>query len=146
MRILILSRAPIGPRMSSPGIRYLNLRRVLREALPEAEVTLAVPRAQAQASAEEYELVYYDPARVLAIARAHDVVIAMSFPMSLALAAPFLKRPILVLDFFSQFYVEWMEAGRDLYVGVQRRMWTRAGQLYANFQLQLADYILCANE
>ena len=43
LRVLILSRTPIAKRMSSPGIRYLNLRRVLQTALPEAEVVLASP-------------------------------------------------------------------------------------------------------
>jgi glycosyltransferase involved in cell wall biosynthesis len=146
MRVLILSRTSIGPLMSSPGIRYLNLRRVLREALPGAEVTLAAPRGQAQPGAEHFDVVYYDPVRVLSLVRSYDVVVSMSFPLSLALAAPFLEKPIFVLDFFSQFYLEWIEVGRDLYSGLHRRLWTLAGQLYANFQLALADYVLCANE
>src|SRR4051794_3924993 len=103
--------------MSSPGIRYLQMRRVLEAALPDATVTLAVPKAQAQSGAESYRLTYYDPVRLLPLARAHDVVIGMSFPLSLALASAFSDRPVLVLDFFSQFHIEWMEVGRDLYTG-----------------------------
>ncbi len=146
MRILILSRTPIGPRMSSPGIRYLNMRRVLQAALPDSEITLAAPAGQAEEGAEEYGVVPYEPNRVLPLVRAHDVIVGMSFPMSVALAAPFLRKPVFVLDFFSQFHMEWMEVGRDLYRGLHRRVWTRAGQLYANLQLGLADYVLCANE
>src|SRR5689334_2121427 len=130
--------------MSSPGIRYVNLRRVLQDAFPAAEITLAVPKSQAQPDAESYGVVYYGSLDVLRLARRHDVVIGMSFPLALSLAAPFLDQPVLVLDFFSQFHIEWMEVGRDLYRGLHRRLWTRAGQVYANFQLLLADYILCA--
>jgi glycosyltransferase involved in cell wall biosynthesis len=132
--------------MSSPGIRYLNMRRVLQAALPDAEVTLAAPRQGPDQRDDGFDVVPYDPAGVLGLARTYDVVIAMSFPMSLALAAPLLKKPLLVLDFFSQFQIEWIEVGRDLYRGLHRGLWTRASQVYANFQVSIADYILCANE
>jgi glycosyltransferase involved in cell wall biosynthesis len=146
MRILVLSRLPVGRRMSSPGIRYLNLARVLREALPDAEVVLASPKVAPEDAIEGLELVQYEPRQAASVARGFDVVISMSFPMALVLASLFRRRPLLVLDFFSQFYVEWMEMGRDLYRGLHRRLWTRAVQLYANLQLQTGDYILCANE
>ena len=42
-RILVLSRAPVGTMMSSPGIRALNIARVLARALPEMRITLGVP-------------------------------------------------------------------------------------------------------
>jgi glycosyltransferase involved in cell wall biosynthesis len=132
--------------MSSPGIRYVNLTRVLREALPGAEVVLASPPVAASESLPDVNIVHYSPKSVLALVRRFDVVISMSFPVSVVLASVLGAKPLLVLDFFSQFYVEWMEMGRDLYRGLHRRLWTRAGQIYANLQLQVADYILCANE
>jgi glycosyltransferase involved in cell wall biosynthesis len=145
-RILVLSRTPIGRRMSSPGIRYLNLARVLRTALPDADVVLASPPVASTESLSGVDVVAYDPKSVLGLTRRFDVVISMSFPVSVVLASLVKAKPLLVLDFFSQFYVEWMEVGRDLYRGLHRRVWTRAGQSYANLQLQVADFILCANE
>jgi glycosyltransferase involved in cell wall biosynthesis len=146
MRILVLARTPIGTRVSSPGIRYLNLARVLREALPDAEVVLASPPVASEDMIEGIELIQYEPRRAASVVRGFDVVISMSFPVAVVLASVLRRRPLLVLDFFSQFYVEWMEMGRDLYRGLHRRLWTRAVQIYANLQLQTADYILCANE
>jgi glycosyltransferase involved in cell wall biosynthesis len=146
LRILILSRTPIGRRMSSPGIRYVNLTRVLRAALPDATVTLASPPVAPEEALPDLDVVTYRARDLLPLVRRHDVVISMSFPLPLVLASPFLRRTLLVLDFFSQFYVEWMETGRDLYRGLHRRLWTRASQAYANLQLRVADYVLCANE
>jgi glycosyltransferase involved in cell wall biosynthesis len=145
-RILVLSRTPIGRRMSSPGIRYLNLTRVLREALPDAEVVLASPPVPPEDALADVAVEYYEPVAALHLTRRFDVVIAMTFPMSVVAGALLWRRPVLVLDFFSQFFIEWMEAGRDRYRGLHRRLWTRAGQLYLNLQLTLADYLLCANE
>jgi glycosyltransferase involved in cell wall biosynthesis len=145
-RILILSRTPIGKQMSSPGIRYVNMRRVLREALPGAQVDLAAPEGYRVPGSQEYEVVYYNPLRILDLVRNYDVVIGMSFPMALAVSSPFLRRPVLILDFFSQFHFEWIELGRDLLTGAHRRVWTRAGQMYADLQLAIADFIVCAND
>lgn len=145
-RILILSRTPIGHRMSSPGIRYVNMKRVLEAALPDADITIAAPEGYRQDGSDEFGVVYYTPLFALNLVRKYDVVIGMSFPMSVAIASPFLRRPLLVLDFFSQFHFEWMEVGRDLFTGFHRRLWTRTGQLYANLQLLLADYVTVANE
>ena len=145
-RILVLSRTPIARRMSSPGIRYVNMARVLREALPGAEVVLASTAVAPDDRLPEVEVTYYDARNVMELAGRFDVAISMSFPVSVVLASVARTRPLLVLDFFSQFFIEWMEVGRDLYRGLHRRLWTRAGQVYANLQLQTADYILCANE
>src|SRR5438874_947544 len=112
--------------MSSPGIRYLNMRRVLKAALPAAEVILAAPREASDSAADGLDVVPYRPATMLPLALSCDVVIAMSFPLPLALAAPFRRKPLLILDFFSQFQIEWIEVGRDLYRGRHRRLWTWA--------------------
>jgi glycosyltransferase involved in cell wall biosynthesis len=132
--------------MSSPAIRYLNLARVLRRALPDAQVVLASPPVDDADRLPDTPIVFYDPKSALSLSRRFDVAISMSFPISVVLASMLRRRPLLVLDFFSQFFVEWMEVGRDQYRGLHRRLWTRAGQLYANLQLQVADYLLCANE
>jgi hypothetical protein len=132
LRILILSRTPIGNKMSSPGIRCVNMQRVLQEAFPDATITLAVPKAYSQPGAEDYGVHYYEPLRALQLVRKYDVVIGMSFPISVVLASAVLPRPVLVLDFFSQYHFEWMEVGRDLIKGWRRRVWNRTQQLYAN--------------
>lgn len=146
LRILILARTPIGKNMSSPGIRYVNMRRVLRKALPKATVTIAVPEAYRQEGSDDFDVIYYDPLRAIGLVRRYDVLISMSFPMTVAFASVFLRRPLLVLDFFSQFHFEWMEVGRDVFRGLHRNIWTTAGRLYANLQLLVADFVLCANE
>jgi glycosyltransferase involved in cell wall biosynthesis len=146
LRILILSRTPIGKQMSSPGIRYVNMRRVLQAALPDATVTIAAPEGYRQDGSEEHDVLYYEPLRAVELLSHYDVVIGMSFPMSVVLASAFRRRPILVLDFFSQFHFEWMEVGRDLFRGLHRRIWTRAGQMYSNLQLLTADFTICANQ
>jgi glycosyltransferase involved in cell wall biosynthesis len=143
LRILIISRTPIGDRMSSPGIRYVNMKRVLEKALPDAKVTLAVAKGFRQPGSERYDVLYYEPWAVLSLIRRYDVVISMSFPFLMSITAPLFQRPLLVLDFFSQFHIEWMEVGRDL---MKIPMWTRNQHRYANLQLLLADYIICANE
>jgi glycosyltransferase involved in cell wall biosynthesis len=146
LRILILSRTPIGKQMSSPGIRYVNMRRVLEAAIPDATVTIAAPEGYRTPDGEEFGTLYYEPLKALALVRHYDVVIGMSFPLSVTVASPFFRRPLLVLDFFSQFHFEWMEVGRDNFTGLHREIWTRTGQLYANLQLLIADFITCANE
>ena len=40
-RILVISNSPAGETMSAPGIRALNMARVLAAQVPRAEVTLA---------------------------------------------------------------------------------------------------------
>jgi glycosyltransferase involved in cell wall biosynthesis len=145
LRILIISRAPIGARMSAPGIRYVNMARVLRQALPDAEVVLSTRAVHALEGSRELGVVPYE-SNLVQYVRQFDVVIAMSFPLLLGALAPFRRKPLLVLDFFSQFHVEWMEVGRDVSSGLHRRLWMHSQIEYANLQLQLADYVLCANE
>jgi hypothetical protein len=74
-RILILSRTPIGRQMSSPGIRYVNMRRVLQAALPDAEITIASPAGFRQEGSAEQGVVFYDPLRALGLVRHFDTVI-----------------------------------------------------------------------
>jgi len=146
MRVLILSRTPIGERMSSPGIRYVNMRRVLQEALPGSTVTIASPEGYREPGARDFGVLYYEPLKAAALVRQYDVAISMSFPMTVVAASPFLERPKLVLDFFSQFHFEWLEVGRDLMTGLHRRLWNAAGREYINLQLLIADFVTCANE
>jgi glycosyltransferase involved in cell wall biosynthesis len=122
------------------------MKRVLQAALPDATVTIAAPEGFRQEGSDEYGVLYYEPLRAVELVSHYDVVIGMSFPMSVVLASIVRSRPLLVLDFFSQFHFEWMEVGRDLFRGLHRAAWTRAGQMYANLQLLAADFTVCANE
>jgi glycosyltransferase involved in cell wall biosynthesis len=146
LRVLILSRTPIGKQMSSPGIRYVNMRRVLQEALPDATVTIACPEAYREEGGADFGVVYYEPLKAASFVTDYDVVISMSFPMSVVALSLLRRRPLLVLDFFSQFHFEWLEVGRDLFRGWRRRLWNAAGREYINLQLLVADYITCAND
>ncbi len=42
-KLLVLSRATVGPRMASPGVRAYQLAGALGRALPDGEITLGVP-------------------------------------------------------------------------------------------------------
>ena len=66
--------------------------------------------------------------------------------MSVVASSLLRRRPLLVLDFFSQFHFEWLEVGRDLFKGWRRRLWNAAGREYINLQLLVADFVTCAND
>ncbi|HWO93349.1 MAG TPA: glycosyltransferase [Dehalococcoidia bacterium] len=143
-RILVLSRAVVGERMSSPGIRAANMARVLAEALPEAHITLGVPANSIGPPREEaYETALYRIRTLAGLVARNDVIISMGFPPHLV---PLFMRKTLVLDFFSQFYVEWTELERGKGPSWTRRMRGNSNRSFIAEQLTFADFILCANE
>src|SRR5262245_56995096 len=68
-RILVLSRAPVGTMMSSPGIRALNMARVLATALPEARVTLGVPEGSDVVADAPFAVLHYARRQIPALLR-----------------------------------------------------------------------------
>ena len=146
-RILILSRAAYGPRISSPGIRAYHMARVLAERVPGAAVTLAVPEADLGAFPEglPFRVVPYNQVSAVREINAHDIIISTGFPVGAVL--PFLRKT-LVLDFFTQYFIEWLEAAGDD-PGVskrRRRAWISVARKFVCSQLTFADYILAAND
>ncbi|HMO54000.1 MAG TPA: glycosyltransferase family 4 protein, partial [Tepidiformaceae bacterium] len=132
--------------MASPGIRAYQLAGALSRALPEAEVTLAVPGFRGEIAPLE-KLVklqsWNSNAEAAFMARNHDVTIARNFPPQFA---RLLGQTRLALDAFTPLYVEWMELSRRDILPKWRRPWVAGNRWYLNMQLTLADFIFCADD
>jgi len=145
MKILVHSRGAVGKAMASSGVRAYHMARVLARELPDAEFTLSVP--------------YYpdidSPYPNLRIARQesqwtdlqqmreHDIIISRNFP---AQAIALLFQKTWVLDFYSTFFIEWLELSKRIPHAGRRRIWTDSNRHYINYQLAMADFIICASE
>ena len=145
-KLLVLSRAAVGPRMASPGVRAYQLAGALGRAMPEAEITLAVPgdRGEAAAPAANVRVQKWQTnAEAAFLARAHDVAIARNFPPQFA---RLLGETRFALDGFTPLYIEWMELSKRDILPKWRRTWMAGNRWYLNMQLTLADFIFCADE
>lgn len=132
--------------MASPGIRAYHLAGALSRALPEAEVTLAVPgnRGEIAPPAPMVRMQSWSSnAEATFMAKNHDVTIARNFPPQFA---RLLGETRLALDGFTPLYVEWMELSRRDMLPRWRRTWMSSNRWYINMQLTLADFIFCADE
>jgi glycosyltransferase involved in cell wall biosynthesis len=132
--------------MASPGIRSYQLAGALSRALPEAEVTLAVPgyRGEIAPPAKAVKVQSWGSnAEATFMARQHDVTIARNFPPQFA---RLLGETRLALDAFTPLYVEWMELSRRDILPRWRRTWMAGNRWYLNLQLTLADFIFCADD
>jgi glycosyltransferase involved in cell wall biosynthesis len=121
--------------------------RVLAECVPGAAVTLAVPQGNLGTFPEglPFRVVSYNQVTAVREMRAHDIIISTGFPVGTVL--PFLHKT-LVLDFFTQYLIEWLEvAGDDLGVSKRRRRaWMSVSRKFVRSQLTFADFILAAND
>src|SRR5581483_11747348 len=142
-RVLVLSRAPVGTMMSSPGIRALNMARVLARALPETQVTLGVPDGSDVVADAPFTVRHYARRQIPALLRDCDVVIAQGLPPT---ALPVLAGRRYVFDFFTNFLIEGLEYRREHVTRDVRHAWLEAQRSYLNLQLTMADFVLCANE
>ncbi|MBE7519094.1 MAG: glycosyltransferase family 4 protein [Thermoflexaceae bacterium] len=145
-KILVLSRAVVGPKMASPGIRAYQLAGALGRAIPGAEITLAIPgdKGGVDLPAPNVRLqVWEGNADATALARAHDIAIARNFPPQFA---RLLGQTRFALDAFTPLYIEWMELSKRDIQPRWRRTWMSGNRWYVNLQLTLADFIFCADE
>lgn len=145
-KILVLSRAAVGPRMASPGVRAYQLAGALSRALPEAEITLAVPgdRGEVPLPAANVRMQpWQSNAEAAFLAGAHDVTVSRNFPPQFA---RLLGKSRFALDAFTPLYVEWMELSKRDILPKWRRTWMSGNRWYLNMQLTLADYVFCADE
>src|SRR5215212_5146292 len=99
-RILVLSKAGVGSMMSSPGIRALNIARVLANALPNADVVLGVPADTDLVPDAPFRVLRYRNRTLPRLILGFDIVISQGFPPT-TLAAFFGRR--FVMDFFTNF-------------------------------------------
>jgi glycosyltransferase involved in cell wall biosynthesis len=143
--ILVISRAAVGPRMASPGIRAYQIAGALARALPGARVTLARPAGQEAVAPPEptVRIVdYRSNAELVRLAARHDVAIARNFPPHFI---PLMGRTLLAFDGYTPLLIEWLEMAERDFVR-WRRVWTASNRWYVNLQLTMADYIFCADE
>lgn len=144
----MLCRAVFGPRMSSPGIRSRHMAEVLSEQLPELEVTLGVPTGSQPVSdpaTTKYKLEMYSTFQLPKLLLSHDIIICNDFPPSAMLAFPF---KTFILDYYTIYYVEWMENTRDQLRGssAKRTAWMSGARRRIGAELLYADLLTCANE
>jgi glycosyltransferase involved in cell wall biosynthesis len=142
-RILVLCKAPVGSRMSAPGIRALNIARVLARALPEAEVVLGVPVPSDLVPDAPFRVLTYSQAALPRLVASARIAIAQGFPPT-TLPVFFGRR--FVMDFFTNFLIEGLEYRREHVTPAVRRAWLDTQRVYLNLQLTLADFVICANE
>ena len=142
-RILIIARGVVGKYMSSPGIRCYYMAQVLRDALPDAQITLAITNKEDQPVIPGVKVVRYGGYRILPLIANNDIIISSSFMPHFAF---FHGKKKFVVDLFSQYFVEWMELTRAESRGVKQAAWMNKNRTYLNMQLTQADFILCANE
>ena len=143
-KILVLSRAVVGQRMSGPGIRSYQIARVLAEQLPEAEVTLGVPAASdLPTEALPFRIETYTSRSLGRLARSSDVMIAFTFPLGLI---PSTTRTHVVLDLYGVFLPEWLEVANTALKEPHRQAWMAAQRHKLSVLLTWADFVLYANE
>lgn len=144
-KILVLSRGVVGQNMASPGIRSYHIARVLAEQLPEARVVLAIPNEpDIESPHPRLRIIRLRSqwASLLEMTR-HDIIISRNFPPHVAML---FFHKLLVVDFFTAFFIEWMELSKRLPNPRQRKLWMASNDHYSNVQMILADYLLCSNE
>jgi len=121
--------------------------RVLAENVPGATVTLAVPERDLGAFPEglPFRVAPYNQASAVREIANHDIIISTGFPVGAVL--PFFWKTF-ILDFFTQYFIEWLEAAGDD-PGIskrRRRAWMSVARKFVSSQLTFADYILAAND
>ena len=153
-RILILCRAVFGPRMSSPGIRARHMAEVLSAELPDAHVTLGIPgsgRASHETATDSddaglpYTISPFTLKSLPGLLWSHDVIIANDFPPLAILAFPWKK---FVLDYYTIYFIEWMENSRDT-LGEskgKRSAFMSGARRRIGAELLYSDLLVCAND
>lgn len=129
--------------MSAPGIRAYHMAQVLGRALPEAEVTLGAPAYSDIAPEPEFRVVRYSRRSLLTLFYHYDIIISLAFPPGVL---PALFGRLFVLDFFSNFAMEWMEVGKTQRNPRKRWAWYESHRHYITMQMTAADFIICNND
>ncbi len=137
------SRNAVGAQMSAPGIRALNVARILKAQVPGADVTLAIPNKAGGPAGEPFDVTYFDARTLPRLVLDHDVIVAQYVRAS---SIPFLRGKRVVLDFFANFIAEWLELWAEWPDDPIRDANMEANRRYLNLQLSLADLVLAANE
>ncbi|MBI2760600.1 MAG: glycosyltransferase [Chloroflexi bacterium] len=141
--ILVLSRSIVGSRMSAPGIRAYHMAQVLGCHVESARVTLGVPAYSDVVPEPGFRVVKYTRWSSLKLFWQYDVIITLGFP---PMSLPAFFSRVFVLDFFSNFAMEWMEVGKTQRNYRKRWTWYETARQYINYQLTAADFVICNND
>ncbi len=142
--ILIISHDVVGDKMAGPGIRFLNLARVLSR---EFDVTLAIPNeSERDFRGETFRIAHYQRgnwATIEELARIADIVLCPS-----DIASDFLQLGAnnvpLVIDGYDPLWAEWL-ASTQMDRSQQEAHWqTRLSNLTP--QYLVGDFFICASE
>lgn len=143
--ILVISLGPVGSRMAAPGIRALNMARVLQDQVPGARVTLAIPPgdvSDVDRASLPFAITQATGGELARLAMRNDVIVSGQLPTGLLPAA---MRGRFVLDMYSPLVTEWASMFR--WVGKRhRRAQLEAKRKHLMMELTAADLVLCANE
>lgn len=145
-KILVLCHTTVGSKMASGGIRAFHMSRVLQEQLPNAEVTLAIPRStpsDLDPASVPFAFERFDGHNIGQLAREHDIVISTRFPIKMLPAA---RHGTLVLDLFTPLITEWVELTKRDPGRQHRRAWIDFKRRDLLVQMAAADLILVSNE
>jgi glycosyltransferase involved in cell wall biosynthesis len=144
--ILVLGHTTVGSTMASGGIRSYHIARVLQEQMPEARVTLAIPRttpADLDPDSVPFAFDRFDGHNLGQLAREHDIAISTRFPLKFIPAA---RNTRLVLDLFTPFFTEWVEMTKGAVGSSHRRSWIDMKRRDLLLQLAASETVLVSNE
>lgn len=142
-RVLLISNDVIGSTMAGPGIRYVEIARVLSK---EHTVTVAAPEPSAFEDSA-FEFITYDqrqPKTLVATVKSQAVVIAQSLHPTL-LRAVRAANIRYIADLYDPIVLENLEAQREWPLPQQERQHDFFLSVM-NEQLAVADHILCASD
>ncbi len=143
--LLIISHDVVGAQMAGPGIRAVQLARVLARHLP---VTLAAPgQTPPDLGPVDFALVGYDPTRwetLAPLAAQHTVCLAAG---DLVGRFPALGDgpAALVVDGYDPVLAEWLAVHHHRPLDTQRPLWQDRLAHHAA-QFRLGDFYICASE
>ena len=134
--------------MSSPGIRFRHTAEVLSAELPNTVVTLAIPRGSSpigDPATLPYRVTHFSLKNLPRLLWENDIIISNDYPPLAMVAFPWKK---FILDYYTLYYIEWMENTREVVRGSKsRRAWWMSGaRRRIGAELLFADLVTCAND
>lgn len=144
--ILVMCHTTVGSTMASGGIRAYHMARVLQEQMPDAKVTLAIPRttpSDLDPTTVPFAFDRFDGGNLPRLARENDVIISTRFPIKML---PATRSSMLVLDLFTPLITEWVELTKRDPGRQHRRAWIDFKRRDLMVQMAAANAILVSNE
>jgi GT2 family glycosyltransferase len=139
-RVLIVASDVVGSQMAGPGIRAVEMSRVLSA---EADVTLASTRPT-DLKSREFIVVHASSRKLSELGRHADVIVCPGLTLaSYSFLASF-QAPV-VVDAYDPFSIALLEHGRDKNLDERQREDTIL-RAHVERQLRLGDFFLCATD